>query len=71
MSRKKMSKTEAVYQHLEKFGSITSWAAIQQYRATRLSGIIWLLRKQGVDIASVWHEKEGEPRYVIYKLIRE
>lgn len=30
--------------HLQEYGSITSWEAIQQYGATRLSAIIFNLR---------------------------
>ena len=41
----KMNKTMAVLKHLEDFGSITSWEAIKEYGATRLSAIIYNLRK--------------------------
>lgn len=40
----KMNKTKAVLLHLEEFGSITSWEAIKEYGATRLSAIIYNLR---------------------------
>ena len=40
----KMNKTKAVMLHLQEFGSITSWEAIKEYGATRLSGIIYNLR---------------------------
>lgn len=42
----RMNKTKAVLQHLEEFGSITSWEAIKEYGATRLSAIIYNLRKK-------------------------
>lgn len=45
-----MSKTEKVAMHLLEKGSITSWEAIQEYGATRLSAIIFNLRKRGMDI---------------------
>ena len=48
----KMNKTQAVLLHLERFGNITSMEAIQQYGATRLSAIIFNLRKRGYDITS-------------------
>lgn len=38
------NKTQAVKMHLEKYGSITSWEAINFYNATRLSRIIHELR---------------------------
>lgn len=40
----KMNKHKAVLLHLEEFGSITSWEAIKEYGATRLSAIIYNLR---------------------------
>ena len=49
-SRKKNGKTALVLKHLELNGSITSMEAFQQYNATRLSGIIYTLRKQGYNI---------------------
>ena len=44
MIENKMTKTKAVLQHLEEFGNITSWEAIKEYGATRLSAIIFNLR---------------------------
>jgi len=43
---------EAVSYHLKEFGSITSLEAIQEYGATRLSSIIYDLRKDGWSITS-------------------
>lgn len=40
----KMNKTKAIMLHLREKGSITSWEAIKEYGATRLSGIIYNLR---------------------------
>ena len=40
----KRTKTTAVLTHLKEFGSITSWEAIKEYGATRLSAIIYNLR---------------------------
>ena len=39
-----MNKTKAVMYHLQQYGSITSWEAIKEYGATRLSSIIYNLR---------------------------
>ena len=41
------SKTDQVRFWLEDKGNITSWEAIQHFRATRLSVIIFELRKEG------------------------
>ena len=46
-----MNKTNAVLVHLLEKGSITSWEAIKEYGATRLSAIIFNLRhKYGLNI---------------------
>ena len=47
MRSKRVTKTERVLRHLQEFGSITSWEAIKEYGATRLSAIIFNLKKQG------------------------
>ena len=50
-----MTKTKAVLMHLEEKGEITSWEAIKEYGATRLSAIIWTLRhKYGLNITDEW-----------------
>lgn len=46
MKKTRVSKTEKVLKHLQKYGSITSWEAINKYGATRLSAIIFNLRKR-------------------------
>ncbi len=40
-----MNKTEKVLKHLKKYGRITSTDAFEKYNATRLSAIIFELRK--------------------------
>ena len=50
---KKLNKTECVLEHLKKNGSITSWEAIELYSATRISAIIYNLRKRGYDINTI------------------
>lgn len=51
---KKPNKSAQVKTHLIKHGSITSWEAIQKYKATRLSAIIFNLRhKQKMAIKSI------------------
>ena len=53
MSEKKTNKTEKVLEHLKTYGCITSLEAIEKYRATRLSAIIFNLRKRGVHIDTI------------------
>lgn len=57
----KMTQTLAVKKHLIKRGHITSWEAIMKYGATRLSAIIYNLRKEGWRI--VTHEVTKKNRY--------
>ena len=44
---------EAVIYHLKQFQTITSLQAISEYGATRLSHIIYKLRKEGYNIESL------------------
>ena len=52
-AKPKTTKTNQVLNHLKEQGSIDSWTAIQQYGATRLSAIIFVLRRRGFDIISI------------------
>lgn len=47
------NQTDAVLWHLQNKGNITSWEAIKDYGATRLSSIIFNLRHRGYTIDSV------------------
>ena len=51
MKTNKTSKTRKVLEHLQKYGSITSWQAIELYGATRLSAIIYNLREKYVILS--------------------
>ena len=53
MSEKKLNKTEKVLEHLKRYGTITSLEAIKLYNATRLSDIIYRLRKRGISIDTI------------------
>ena len=53
MSEKKLNKTEKVLNHLRTFGCITSLEAIELYKATRLSDIIFRLRNRGMKIQTI------------------
>jgi hypothetical protein len=62
-------KTAKVLAHLQAKGSISIWEAIDLYGATRLSAIIFNLRKR-YDITSVFHEFtdrfDNTSKYVTY-----
>ena len=47
------NKTKEVLKHLQTYGTITSIEAINLFGATRLSAIIFNLRKKGYNIISV------------------
>lgn len=50
-------KTQLVLQHLLNNDGITSWQAIELYGATRLSAIIFCLKKDKWNIQDVWLEE--------------
>jgi len=58
-------KTSGVIAHLFKHGNITSWDAIKMYRATRLSAIIFNLKKKGFVFRTVL-EKNNKSWYARY-----
>ena len=71
-----MNKTKAILNHLLEYGNITSWEAIQQYGATRLSAIIFNLRhKYNLNIVNEtinFIDRYGnKANYVKYVLIDE
>ena len=47
------SQADAILWHLKTYNSITSYEAIKEYGATRLSSIIFRHRKEGYDIDSI------------------
>ena len=55
------NKTKEVLKHLQTYGTITSMEAINLFGATRLSAIIFNLRKKGYNIISV--DKTTKDRY--------
>jgi len=64
-----MSKTDQVLMHLKK-KPITSWEAINLYRATRLADIVFKLKQRGHNIVT-WMIDDGEVRFARYYLIKE
>lgn len=74
MSKEK-SQISEVIAHLRKHKSITSYEAIKKYGATRLSGIIFILRERGFGIET--EMTQGKNRYghvtsyAIYHLVKD
>lgn len=52
MAEIKFSQRDDIMRHLMTEGSITAWEAIKEYGSTRLSAIIYELRKKGWNIES-------------------
>lgn len=52
---------EAIYSHLKKNGSITSMQAFLGYGVTRLSAVVYDLRKMGHNIET--HLEDGKTRF--------
>jgi len=66
--RQSNTKTDKVLEHLKNHGQITSWEAIQMFKATRLSAIIFNLRLQGNNITSEKMSSDTGENYVKYLL---
>lgn len=69
-----MTQENRVLKHLKDFGSITSWEAIMEYGVTRLSAVIFNLRKEynikGTTVTA--KNRYGEPvHYTRYTLEEE
>ena len=71
----KKTQVSEVIKHLRKYKQITSYEAIKKYGATRLSGIIFKLRKMGFGIET--ENATGKNRYgqisnyAIYHLVKD
>lgn len=67
--KKKITKTEKVLKHLQTHKrGITSMTAFERYNLTRLSSVIFELKKRGYDIITIReHTKDGTSygRYVL------
>ena len=61
------TKIKMIKAHLYEKGSITSLEAINLYSATRLSAVIFTLKKNGLDISTT-PETYGKSRFVRYHL---
>ena len=62
-----MNQNKTVLQHMEKYGSISSYEAFEKYRITRLSARIHDLREQGFNITTENKVKKGT-HYAVYRL---
>ena len=64
------NKTQSVLHHLKKYKSITSWEAITKYRATRLSAIIFNLKKKCYEFKTITeYNPDTDAHYARYYLV--
>lgn len=72
---KNKSQISDIIHHLRKYKSITSMEAIRRYGATRLSGIIYLLKERGFEIETEMVETKNRyghvTRIAVYHLIKD
>ena len=74
MKRKEITQDDRILRHLQENDGITSWEAIKEYGVTRLSAVIFRLRKI-YDISGDWvysRNRYDEPvKFLRYKLKKE
>jgi hypothetical protein len=66
-----MNQREQILHYLKQGNKLTSWEAIHKFRATRLSAIIYNLKKNGYDIIAVMQTADNGKRYAEYTLISQ
>lgn len=66
----KKTKIEQVRQHFIEYGKLTNWECIQKYRYTKLADAVYKLKKQGMNIITVMHYKDGTS-YAEYVYVEE
>jgi hypothetical protein len=75
MSATNKSQTSDIIAHLRKYKTITSYEAIKKYGATRLSGIIFILRDRGfgieTEMINVKNRYGHTSKIAVYKLVRD
>ena len=73
MNKRNENHCKQIWQHLEKYGSITNDTAIERFRCYRLSARIFDLRKQGklIETEMIYTtDDEGYPtHYAKYKKV--
>lgn len=66
---KKTTKTQKILKHMQtRKKGITSMTAFEKYKVTRLSSIIYNLKKQGHDIEVITEYTKDGTRYARYVL---
>ena len=55
----KLTHQDRILQYLKEYGSITSWEAIKEFGATRLSAVIYNLKKKNNQIIKIGMDNFG------------
>lgn len=63
------TKTDAILDHLKRYKRITSWEAIELYKATRLSAIIFNLKERGYEIVTQIVTDNRGTRWGVYRYL--
>jgi len=66
-----MNQTTQILHYLKQGNKLTSWEAIHKFRCTRVSAIIYNLRRYGYNILAVMQVGKNGKRYAEYTLINE
>lgn len=68
----KYTQKDRVLRHLQDFGNITSWESFKEYGITRLSAIIYMLKRDGYIFGEEWistknryNEKTSFKKYIL------
>jgi len=71
----KKSQVTEIVEHLRKYKTITSYEAIEKFGATRLSGIIFILREKGFGIETEMVQAKNRygnaTNYAVYRLTKD
>jgi len=66
-----MTQTTQILHYLKQGNKLTSWEAIHKFRCTRLSAVIYNLKKYGYEIVSVQQTAKNGKKYAEYTLLQE
>lgn len=70
----KNTQKDRILRHLQDYKSVTSWDSFTEYGITRLSAIIFILKKEGYEFTDEWissknryNEKTQFKKYILIK----
>lgn len=70
----KRTQEATVKNHLDTYGKISTWDAFQEYGITRLSAVIFNLKRNGLDITTDYKSTTtrlgNKTQYAEYKLVK-